>query len=55
MQLKGVNRFFGVLKKSLYYFFNFENEPLIRCRVFHFPSGSGENKWEKFHVLEFDA
>jgi hypothetical protein len=43
------------LKKGLSFFLIFEDEPLIRCRVCHFPSGSGKNIWEKFHVLEFDA
>ncbi len=34
---------------------NFEDEPLMSCRVCHFPRGLGKNKWEKFHALEFAA
>jgi hypothetical protein len=41
--------------KSLYYFLNFEDEPLMSCRLCHFSSGKGENIREKFYVFEFAA
>ncbi len=33
--------------KSLYFFFNFEDEPLMSCRLCHFPSDESENIREK--------
>jgi hypothetical protein len=42
------------INKNLYWFFNFQNAPLMRCRHCHFPWGLGENIWEitctKFHA-----
>jgi hypothetical protein len=40
------------LNKNLYWFLNFQNALLMRCRHCHFPCGLGENIWEKQHVLE---
>jgi hypothetical protein len=43
------------LNKSIYLFLSFERAPLISCRLCQYPSGSGENLWEKFFVLKFAA
>ncbi len=44
-----------MINTSLYWFLNFENEPVMCCRLCHFPHDEGEHIWEKLHFLEFAA
>ncbi len=37
---------------AVYWFLNFQNDPLMRYRQCHFPRGLGENIWQKKHILE---
>jgi hypothetical protein len=44
-----------MINTSLYWFLNFEEEPMMSCRLCYFPHDEGEHIREKLHFLEFAA